>query len=319
MTQTDSLLVKYRPMNFDEIVGHEDVIDSVVAALDREQRVFLFSGVPGLGKTTFARVAAAELKIPEQNIIEMDGGKVSGVDAMRELTDFVSSPPLGGDPRMIILNECQGLSAQAWNSLLVNLEEPAAFNYWCLTTTLVSKVPAAAKQRCAMFQLKPVRGDLILALLDEIVEAEKIVLPKGVVDLCERECGGSPRLGIANLIACLGVKSLESAESLLAAASSQAEAFQLAQVLVQQKPWAQVRDLILKMPEARPESIRHVILNYVAKVAMGSKDYPSDALTIVACFIEPMDDGLGQAPLLHAVSRLFSARARAKADLEVPF
>ena len=307
---TDSLLTKYRPRDFAEMIGHEDVIASVNASLEKQQRVFLFSGAPGLGKTSFARAIASELEITEHNIIEMDAGKVSGVDAMRELTDLISSQPLGGGNRMIIINECQGLSTQAWNSLLVNLEEPAAYNFWCLTTTLISKVPVAAKQRCAAFQLKPVRGDLILSLLDEIVELEKIVLPAGVVDLCVTEANGSPRDALAHMVACLGVKSLGAAEEILSAASSQAEAFQLAQVLVQKKPWPVVRELLLKMPDARAESIRHVVLNYVSKVAMSDKAYPTDAMTIIACFMEPMDEGLGQAPILHAVSRLFAARIK---------
>src|SRR5438128_345223 len=122
---TESLLTKYRPSCFEEILGQEAVVRSLFNALTkRSSHAFLFSGPSGTGKTTLARLAAAQLQCHPRDIQEVDAASNTGVDDMRGVSADLLYKPLGdGAVKVVILDEAQMLSKQAWNSLLKVIEE----------------------------------------------------------------------------------------------------------------------------------------------------------------------------------------------------
>jgi DNA polymerase-3 subunit gamma/tau len=92
----DSLINKWRPRNFDEVVGHHEVVKSFMAALDdRTSHAFLFTGPSGIGKTSLARLGAEYIGTTAANLIDVDAATYSGKDDMRSLTESLAYRTLG--------------------------------------------------------------------------------------------------------------------------------------------------------------------------------------------------------------------------------
>ncbi len=130
----EPLHLKYRPKDFDEVVGQDAVVKSLQQAVKNNAgHTFLFTGLSGVGKTTLARITAATVGCVSSNLIEIDAATHTGVDDMRDVTFSLKYKPIGvGSVKVIIVDECHMLSKSAWNSLLKVLEEPPAWVYWML-------------------------------------------------------------------------------------------------------------------------------------------------------------------------------------------
>ena len=128
-----ALANKYRPSDFDSVIGQSTVVDIVRAMCGSGQlsnRNFLFTGPAGTGKTTLSRIIAKSLNGCLDNIIEVDAASHSGVDDVRELIQQASQYPIGTKYKLIIMDECHSLSSQAWQALLKCLEEQAGNTVW---------------------------------------------------------------------------------------------------------------------------------------------------------------------------------------------
>lgn len=308
---TDSLLIKYRPRSWEEFVGHEPIIRSLKKALERNQRVFLFAGLAGTGKTSFSYMIAKQAGCSPANIVDVDAATNSGIEKMRDLTSLLDYRPLGGGKRAFIIDEAQGLSKAAWDSLLKRTESPDADTYWFFCTTLLAKMPKAIVSRAATYELKGVPTGDISSLLAEICAAEGIEPLKGLLALCAREAHGAPRQGINNLVRTLDARDLGEAEELLEAATESKAAIDLCRALISGKGWPVVLPILQGLKETNPESIRYTVLAYVAKAILESKGpkMPDIAFTILECFSTPFGQSEGHAPLLLAVGRIMIARA----------
>src|ERR1700693_932824 len=110
------LLTKYRPTQFKDVVGQDNVVRSLQAALKRNAgKTFLFIGPTGIGKTTLARITAAQLGCLAQDLLEIDAVVYTGIDDVRGVIEGLRYRPLGeGTIKGIIVDEIQGLSKQAF-------------------------------------------------------------------------------------------------------------------------------------------------------------------------------------------------------------
>ena len=117
--ESESWLTKYRPETWDEVVGHEAVVNSLRQALKRKAgSAFLLTGPSGTGKTTIARIVAREVGCEPRNLLEIDAATYTGIDSMRQITEALNYAPLGDSSiRVIIIDEAHALSAQAWKAL----------------------------------------------------------------------------------------------------------------------------------------------------------------------------------------------------------
>ena len=138
---------KWRPQNFNDLVGQESVVTTFKNALSSGKIVhaYLFSGPRGVGKTSSARILAKALNCTERagsdpcgkcqscksitdsasvDVFEIDGASNTSVDAVRELRETVKYAPSGGKYRIYIIDEVHMLSTAAFNALLKTLEEP---------------------------------------------------------------------------------------------------------------------------------------------------------------------------------------------------
>ena len=213
---------KYRPRNFDDLIGQEAMVRTLSNAFasGRIAQAYLLTGVRGVGKTTTARILARALNyepksgkdtgptltMPEPgkhcqeilesrhvDVIEMDAASHNSVDDIRQINDAVRYTPVSARYKVYILDEVHMLSGAAFNALLKTLEEPPAHAKFIFATTEVRKVPVTILSRCQRFDLRRVDGDTLTKHLGKIADAEKIdAEPEGLA-LIARAAEGSVR------------------------------------------------------------------------------------------------------------------------------
>ena len=188
---------KWRPQQFDDVVGQEHVTQTLKNALknDRVAHAYLFVGPRGVGKTSTARILAKALNCekgptPEPcdhcdscreitagnslDVLEIDAASNTGVDNVRDLRDNVRYAPARGPFKVYIIDEVHMLSTAAFNALLKTLEEPPKHVKFVFATTEPQKVPATILSRCQRFDLRRITAKDIVGRLSEIAKAENI-------------------------------------------------------------------------------------------------------------------------------------------------
>lgn len=301
---------KYRPVQLKAVIGHNAVIKSLKSVVtDDRSHAFIFSGPSGTGKTTLARIAASMVDCDPGDVLEIDAATHSGAEEMRELVSRLSYRPLGGgENKAIIIDEAHNISKTGWDVLLKSLEEPPKWIYWFLCTTVLSKVPAAIKTRCVAYELQPVDPMVISEWLAEIAEAEKMALGADgdkIIDICVKEAYGSPRQALVNLATVGAATSVKDASELLWSAATAPEAIDLARALMSGTNFKVAAELIKKMKDANPESIRHVVRAYATTVALNAVGGQLQrAMAVLQAFSQPFSSSDGISPLVLAVGTL---------------
>ncbi|MEO7311650.1 MAG: DNA polymerase III subunit gamma/tau [Chitinophagaceae bacterium] len=208
---------KYRPQNFNTVVGQEHITTTLKNAILHNQlaHAFLFCGPRGVGKTTCARILAktinCENKTPEGeacntcnscisfdagtslNIHELDAASNNSVDDIRALVEQVRFPPQAGEYKVYIVDEVHMLSAAAFNAFLKTLEEPPPYAIFILATTEKHKILPTILSRCQIFDFKRITNADTVGHLQEIVGKEEIHAEKAALQLIAQKSEGCMR------------------------------------------------------------------------------------------------------------------------------
>ena len=311
----DSLINKWRPRSFDEVVGHRDIVKSYVRALDDgASHAFVFAGDAGLGKTTLSRLGAKYVGTTDANLVEVDAATYSGIDDMRSLTATLGYRPLGKNAcKSIIIDEAQGLSRAAFSSLLKVVEEPPAWVRWFFCTTDASKIPDNIKSRCVVYSLRPMRPTELFDYLTDIVAIEKFDTPRQIVELCARRADGSPRKALSNLAACYAAGDRAAAAALIeeVEASLVGAPFALAKAIADGWRWDKVQPVLKVLSDTgeSAEKVRQTVRAYFTRVIIDATDEAvvCRALAVLDNFSEACSPADGLSPIITAVGRsLFS-------------
>ncbi len=222
MSETYRVLArKYRPRNFDDLVGQEALVRTLSNAIrtGRIAHAFLLTGIRGVGKTTTARIIARALNCtgadgnggPTANpcgecsncvqigqdrhvdVIEMDAASRTGVGDIRDLIETVPYAPAQGRYKIYIIDEVHMLSTSAFNALLKTLEEPPAHVIFIFATTELRKIPVTILSRCMCFDLRRLDTDSLRDHLKNICGKEQVSADDDALQLLAIAAEGSVR------------------------------------------------------------------------------------------------------------------------------
>lgn len=304
------LHLKYRPATLKELLGQDDMVKSLDKIVNSKNpgHAYLFTGSPGTGKTSTARILASAFKCDMANILEIDAASNSGIDAMRELTAALRYQGFGDTPnRAIIIDECHALSKQAWGPLLKAVEEPPAHVYFFFCTTEAGKVPDAIVTRCHAYTVKGLKFDPLMDLLEFVADSERLTTPSDILELVARGCNGSARQALVYLSMLRDCTDKDEAARLLESPMESKEIIDLCRLLVGRKlDWMTLVKTLKAIPDMNPESVRIVTVNYIAACLMGAKnerDVPA-LLDMLGQFSKPFLPSDKSAPLLLAFGNI---------------
>ena len=194
---------KYRPTNFENIVGQEYTITMLKNAIvnDKISHAYLFTGPRGTGKTSTAKVFAKTINCENRingeacgkcnsclnfshssDIIEIDAASNNGVDDIRELINNVKIAPTSSKYKIYIIDEVHMMTQSAFNALLLTLEEPPAHAIFIMATTNVESVPITILSRCQRFNFKKIELNTIKEQLSKICKEENIKITSDALD-----------------------------------------------------------------------------------------------------------------------------------------
>jgi DNA polymerase III subunit gamma/tau len=210
-----ALYRKYRPQDFDEVVGQDAVVRTLKNAIAGGQvrQAYLFAGPRGTGKTSMARILAKALNCAQGptpspdntcnacvsitngtslDVVEMDAASQRGIDDIRDIREKAMLQP-AGRYKVYILDEAHQLTDAAWQALLKLIEEPPPHLVFVFCTTELAKVLPTVRSRCQTFVFSRPRLPDVVRKLRRIAEGEGIDVPDAALSLIARSGRGAYR------------------------------------------------------------------------------------------------------------------------------
>ena len=209
---------KYRPSNFQEVVGQNHIIKALTNSIEQSKihQAYIFSGTRGIGKTTIARILAKclncendqrpvsqpcskcsnceEIKLGRSvDFLEIDAASNTQVEKIRDLIETVEYKPAKGRFKVYLIDEVHMLSTASFNALLKTLEEPPAHVIFIFATTNPEKIPKTVQSRCLQLNLKTVNEELLSTHLKSVLASEDINFDDESVTLISNSANGSVR------------------------------------------------------------------------------------------------------------------------------
>ncbi|MDX1668482.1 MAG: DNA polymerase III subunit gamma/tau [Limnobacter sp.] len=213
---SQALARKWRPKDFESLVGQEHVVKALSHALhtQRLHHAYLLTGTRGVGKTTIARILAKAVNCEEGvsakpcgvcracteisqgrfvDLLEVDAATNTRVDEMRQLLENAAYAPTAGRFKVYVIDEVHMLSNSSFNAMLKTLEEPPEHILFVLATTDPQKIPPTVLSRCLQFGLRQLAPDQIFEHLSAILQQESIEFEPAALRILAKAARGSLR------------------------------------------------------------------------------------------------------------------------------
>jgi len=207
---------KFRPQNFNEVVGQGHISQTLKSAISEKRiaHAYLFSGPRGCGKTTTARILAKSLnckngptaepcgvcencvaisKSSSIDVLEIDGASNNGIDEIRALRENVKFSSANSKYKIYIIDEAHQITTQAFNALLKTLEEPPPHVVFIMATTEQHKIPATILSRCQRYRFKLISSAEISFAIKNIGGKEGFEIDDEALNILISASGGSMR------------------------------------------------------------------------------------------------------------------------------
>jgi DNA polymerase-3 subunit gamma/tau len=210
---------KYRPQNFNELVGQEVLVRTLTNAIknNRLHHAYILNGIRGVGKTTTARIIAKTLNCLDessklsgqacgvckncvaismshhQDVFEIDGASNNGIEKVRDIIDSIAYSPVEAKYKIYIIDEFHMMTDSAFNALLKTLEEPPSNVKFIFATTEIREVPQTILSRCQRFDLRRLDEKEIFEHLKNILKKENFEADDQALNLIAKASEGSVR------------------------------------------------------------------------------------------------------------------------------
>ncbi|KAK8525090.1 hypothetical protein V6N12_029935 [Hibiscus sabdariffa] len=213
-----SLSQKYKPMFFDELIGQNIVVQSLMSAVSKGRIApfYLFQGSRGTGKSSAARIFSAALNCQTtedakpcgcctectefisgkcREFWEFDTTDRRGIDRVRYLLKSLSTglPSSSSRYKVFVIDECHLLPSKIWLALLKFLEDPPPRLVFLFITTDIDNVPRTVQSRCQKYLFNKIKDGDIMARLRKMSNDENLEVESDALNLIALNSDGSLR------------------------------------------------------------------------------------------------------------------------------
>lgn len=295
---------KYRPRTLDGIVGQPAAVAVMRSWGQRVPRCVLFTGGPGTGKTSSAKILAADV-LKCATVLDVNCGLVENpIDYVRTLRDDIRYRPLNGGTQAVILDEAQTFSRApgAAQGLLKVLEDCPDWVWFFLASTDPQKILPAIISRCVTVDLKDVADADLTALVRGVAEREGHALDADLLEGLVSAARGSPRAALKYLEKVMGLPPEDALAAIGGGFGEKSDAFALARAVIydRQRAWPNVAQVLSKLEDEDPEGLRRMLLTCGRKQLLAGKE-PDWVYRVILCLEKPLFDRGTSKALLAAL------------------
>jgi replication factor C small subunit len=175
---------KYRPNTVSDYVFRDDAQRQQVQGWIQSGAIphLLFSGAPGVGKTTLAKILINELDIDSYDVLEINASRENSVDTIREkITGFVQTMPFGSF-KIVLLDEADYITPNGQAALRGVMETYHASARFILTCNYPTRVIPALHSRCQGFHIERVDVTEFTARIATVLVSENVEFDLDTLD-----------------------------------------------------------------------------------------------------------------------------------------
>ncbi|GBG31871.1 Replication factor C subunit 5 [Hondaea fermentalgiana] len=187
--ETEALpwIEKYRPQKLDDLVAHDEIVATIRKLVDANRLPhLLFYGPPGTGKTSTILAVAREMygSSMRSMVLEMNASDARGIDTVRnEISNFAGTRKLFSTGiKLVILDEADNMTKDAQMALRRVIEKYASNARFCIICNYASKIIPALQSRCTRFRFAPLKTQLVVGRVKEIIAKEELEVSEAGLD-----------------------------------------------------------------------------------------------------------------------------------------